>query len=113
MQKRKSPLEVKEEPKVSLNKRTNPLELEKKTTEVKTLKETEFKVFTIDNANKIKRKLTITKLSKVLLETVKTMHPDKKTGVILENALLEYLQKTNELEYKKVVDILSKKEGNL
>ncbi|VEU79932.1 hypothetical protein [Haploplasma axanthum] len=113
MQKRKSPLEAEKTQTTTLNKRVNPLELKETVIEtkevVKAPKET-FVPFKIEQKTSLKRKFIITRLSKDVFEALKTVYPNEKTALIIDNALLAHLYSVDKKKYEAVVSKLKGKD---
>lgn len=113
MEKRKNPLESHEASNQTLSKRINPLELNEQVADSNppvAQSKKHLVPYEIKKTAPLKRKLVFTRLSKDLSQALKRIYPDTKFGVILENAMLSYLQQKDIKEYDAITELLSGKE---
>ncbi len=102
MKKRVSPLETANKKQEKFVKRVNPLTLGASDQSPKV------DTYVIRQDDKLKRKLFLTTLSKDLLSKLKTLYPDDKLKVVLENLMLKDIQQRDLTYYNTFVKSIDK-----
>ena len=102
MKKRVSPLDTASKKQEKFVKRVNPLTLGASDESPK------IDTYVITQEDKLKRKIVFTTLSKDLLDKLKSLYPNDKLKIVLENLMLKHLQQQDLTFYNTFVKSIDK-----